>query len=45
MINNAGVYLDKDVNILIISRELLDSTTNANTFDAIRMVQAFLPQE
>ncbi|MEH2249371.1 SDR family NAD(P)-dependent oxidoreductase [Nostoc sp.] len=43
LINNAGVYLDKDVNILTIDRELLDSTMNANTFGAIRMVQAFLP--
>lgn len=43
LINNAGVYPDKDVNILTISRELLDSTMNANTFGAIRMVQAWLP--
>ncbi|MDZ8081361.1 MAG: SDR family NAD(P)-dependent oxidoreductase [Nostoc sp. DedQUE01] len=43
LINNAGVYPDKDVNILTIDRELLDSTMNANTFGAIRMVQAFLP--
>ncbi|MCC5669470.1 hypothetical protein LC653_37965 [Nostoc sp. CHAB 5784] len=34
---------DKDVNILTIDRDLLDSTMNANTFGAIRMVQAFLP--
>ncbi|MBN3869550.1 SDR family NAD(P)-dependent oxidoreductase [Nostoc sp. JL33] len=43
LINNAGVYPDKDVNILTIDRELLDSTMNANAFGAIRMVQAFLP--
>ncbi|MEH2424362.1 MAG: SDR family NAD(P)-dependent oxidoreductase [Nostoc sp.] len=43
LINNAGVYPDKDVNILTIDRELLDSTMNANTFGTIRMVQAFLP--
>ncbi|MDZ8183711.1 MAG: SDR family NAD(P)-dependent oxidoreductase [Nostoc sp. ChiSLP02] len=43
LINNAGVYPDKDVNILTIDRELLDSTMNANTFGPIRMVQAFLP--
>ncbi|MCC5656238.1 SDR family NAD(P)-dependent oxidoreductase [Nostoc sp. XA010] len=43
LINNAGVYPDKDVNILTIDRELLDSTMNANTFGSIRMVQAFLP--
>lgn len=43
LINNAGVYPDNHVNILTIDRELLDSTMNANTFGAIRMVQAFLP--
>ena len=43
LINNAGVYPDKDVNILTISRKLLDSTFNINTFGPIRMVQAFLP--
>lgn len=43
LINNAGVYPDNGVNILTISRELLDSTMNANTFSTIRMVQAFLP--
>jgi NAD(P)-dependent dehydrogenase (short-subunit alcohol dehydrogenase family) len=43
LINNAGVYPDNGVNIITISRELLDSTMNANTFGAIRMVQAFLP--
>jgi NAD(P)-dependent dehydrogenase (short-subunit alcohol dehydrogenase family) len=43
LINNAGVYPDKGVNILTISRELLDYTMNANAFGAIRMVQACLP--
>ncbi|WP_138502092.1 SDR family NAD(P)-dependent oxidoreductase [Nostoc sp. PA-18-2419] len=43
LINNAGVYPDKDVNILTIDRELLDFAMNANTFGPIRMVQAFLP--
>ncbi|BCL37964.1 SDR family NAD(P)-dependent oxidoreductase [Nostoc sp. MS1] len=43
LINNAGVYPDEGVNILTISRELLDSAMNANTFGPIRMVQAFLP--
>lgn len=41
--NNAGIYPDKGVNILTISREQLDSTLNANTFGAIRIVQTFLP--
>lgn len=43
LINNAGIYPDKDVDILTIPRELLESALNANTFGAIRMVQAFLP--
>ena len=43
LINNAGIYPDKGVNILTISRELLDSTLNTNTFGPIRMVQVFLP--
>ena len=43
LINNAGIYPDKGVNILTISREQLDSTLNANTFGAIRIVQMFLP--
>ncbi|WP_375512922.1 SDR family NAD(P)-dependent oxidoreductase [uncultured Nostoc sp.] len=43
LINNAGVYPDNEFNILTIDRELLNSTMNANTFGAIRMVQAFLP--
>ncbi len=43
LINNAGIYPDEGVNILTIPRDLLDLTLNANTFGAIRMVQAFLP--
>ncbi|MBN3922052.1 SDR family NAD(P)-dependent oxidoreductase [Nostoc sp. NMS4] len=43
LINNAGVYPDEGVNILTISRELLDSTMNINAFGAIRIIQAFLP--
>ena len=43
LINNAGIYPDHDVNILTISRQLLASTLNTNTFCAIRMVQVFLP--
>ena len=43
LINNAGIYPDNSVNILTISRELLDSAMNTNTFGVIRMVQAFLP--
>lgn len=43
MINNAGIYPDRDVNILTISRQLLASNLNTNTFGAIRMVQVLLP--
>ncbi len=43
LINNAGIYPDEGVNILTISRDLLDLTLNANTFGSIRMVQVFLP--
>ncbi|MBD3882882.1 SDR family NAD(P)-dependent oxidoreductase [Phormidium tenue FACHB-886] len=43
LINNAGIYPDQDVNILTVSRELLELTMNTNTFGAIRVTQAFLP--
>jgi NAD(P)-dependent dehydrogenase (short-subunit alcohol dehydrogenase family) len=43
LINNAGIYPDKSVDILTISRESLDAAMNTNTFGVIRMVQAFLP--
>jgi NAD(P)-dependent dehydrogenase (short-subunit alcohol dehydrogenase family) len=43
LINNAGIYPDKGVNILTVSRELLDRTMNTNAFGAIRVTQAFLP--
>ncbi|MBW4590796.1 SDR family NAD(P)-dependent oxidoreductase [Aetokthonos hydrillicola Thurmond2011] len=43
LINNAGIYPDHNVNILTISRDLLNSGVNTNTFGVIRMVQAFLP--
>jgi NAD(P)-dependent dehydrogenase (short-subunit alcohol dehydrogenase family) len=43
LINNAGIYPDKNVDILTISRELLDAAMNANTFGVICMIQAFLP--
>lgn len=42
LINNAGIYPDEGVNILTVSRELLDRTMNTNTFGAIRVTQAFL---
>ncbi|MBV9387409.1 MAG: SDR family NAD(P)-dependent oxidoreductase [Chroococcidiopsidaceae cyanobacterium CP_BM_ER_R8_30] len=43
LINNAGVYPDEGVNILTISRDLLDLTMNTNAFGPIQVVQAFLP--
>lgn len=43
LINNAGIYPDEGVNILTISRDLLNQTMNVNAFGAIRVTQAFLP--
>lgn len=43
LINNAGIYPDKGVNILTISRELLNQTMNVNAFGAVQVTQAFLP--
>lgn len=43
LINNAGIYPDKEVNSLTISREVLESAMTTNAFGALRMVQAMLP--
>ncbi len=43
LINNAGIYPDEGVNILTISRELLDLTMDTNAFSPIRITQVFLP--
>jgi NAD(P)-dependent dehydrogenase (short-subunit alcohol dehydrogenase family) len=43
LINNAGVYPDKQVDSLTISRDLLNTAMQTNTFGVIRMVQACLP--
>ena len=43
LINNAGIYPDQSVNILTVSRELLNQTMNVNAFGAVRVTQAFLP--
>ena len=43
LVNNAGIYPDEGVNILTISRELLNRTMNTNAFGPIRVSQAFLP--
>ena len=42
LINNAGIYPDEGVNILTVSRELLNQRMNVNAFGAIRVTQAFL---
>jgi NAD(P)-dependent dehydrogenase (short-subunit alcohol dehydrogenase family) len=43
LINNAGVYPDQQVDSLTISRELLNTAMQTNTFGVICMVQACLP--
>ena len=43
LINNAGILPDDGVNVLTVSREILESAMTTNTFGVIRMVQAFLP--
>jgi NAD(P)-dependent dehydrogenase (short-subunit alcohol dehydrogenase family) len=43
LINNAGIYSDKNVSILTISREQLVETFQTNTFGPIKVTQAFLP--
>jgi NAD(P)-dependent dehydrogenase (short-subunit alcohol dehydrogenase family) len=43
LINNAGVYLDKGVDILTVPRDLLTRTLQTNTFGPIEVTQAFLP--
>ncbi len=43
LINNAGVYPDKQVDSLTISRELLNTAMQTNTFGVIQMAQACLP--
>jgi len=43
LVNNAGVYPDEGVNILTVSRDLLNLAMNTNAFGPIRVTQAFLP--
>jgi NAD(P)-dependent dehydrogenase (short-subunit alcohol dehydrogenase family) len=43
LVNNAGIYPDEGVNILTISRELLQSAMNTNAFGAVRVTQSLLP--
>jgi NAD(P)-dependent dehydrogenase (short-subunit alcohol dehydrogenase family) len=43
LMNNAGIYPDRGVNILTVSRELLTRTFQTNTFGPVEVTQAFLP--
>jgi NAD(P)-dependent dehydrogenase (short-subunit alcohol dehydrogenase family) len=43
LVNNAGVYPDKGINILTVSRELLTRTFQTNTFGPVEVTQAFVP--
>ncbi len=43
LINNAGIYPDKGLTILTISRGQLDQTLQTNTFGPLEVTQAFLP--
>lgn len=43
LVNNAGIYPDEGVNILTISRDLLELSMNTNAFGPIRVTQALLP--
>jgi NAD(P)-dependent dehydrogenase (short-subunit alcohol dehydrogenase family) len=43
LINNAGIYADKGVDVLTLPRELLSRTFQTNTFGPIEVTQAFLP--
>jgi NAD(P)-dependent dehydrogenase (short-subunit alcohol dehydrogenase family) len=43
LINNAGIYPDKGLNILTIPREQMVQTLQTNTFGQLEVTQAFLP--
>jgi NAD(P)-dependent dehydrogenase (short-subunit alcohol dehydrogenase family) len=43
LINNARIYSDEGISILTVSRELVTSTFQTNTFGPLEMTQAFLP--
>jgi NAD(P)-dependent dehydrogenase (short-subunit alcohol dehydrogenase family) len=43
LIHNAGVYPDKGLTILNISRDRIDQTFQTNTFGPLEVTQAFLP--
>ena len=43
LVNNAGIYPDEGVDILTVSRDLLEQAMNTNTFSPIELTQAFVP--
>lgn len=43
LVNNAGIYPDKGVTILTVSREQLTGTLQTNTFGPVIVTQTFLP--
>ncbi len=43
LINNAGIYPDKGVTVLTLSRDQVDQTLQTNTFGPLEVTQAFLP--
>jgi NAD(P)-dependent dehydrogenase (short-subunit alcohol dehydrogenase family) len=43
LVNNAGIYPDKGVSILTVSRDQMATTFQTNTFGALEVTQAFLP--
>jgi NAD(P)-dependent dehydrogenase (short-subunit alcohol dehydrogenase family) len=43
LVNNAGIYPDRDVSILTVSRDHLTTTFQTNTFGPVIVTQAFLP--
>jgi len=43
LINNAGIYLDKGLNILTLPQDVFTRTLQTNTFGPLEVTQAFLP--
>jgi NAD(P)-dependent dehydrogenase (short-subunit alcohol dehydrogenase family) len=43
LVNNAGIYLDRDRSVMSLDRDTLLDTLETNTFGALRMCQVFIP--
>lgn len=43
LVNNAGIYLDRDRSVMSLDRDILLKTLETNTFGALRMCQVFIP--